>query len=54
MYIKNKRDSSNTKVCSPSELSCKHESSCFKTAYFLYTHRCMQAKRTEITNIEKK
>ena len=37
MYIKNKRDSSSIKVCSPSELSCKHESYCSEIAYFSYT-----------------
>ena len=39
MYIKNKRDSSNIKVCSPFELSCKQKSYCFESAYFSYTER---------------
>ena len=39
MYIKNKRDSSRIKVCSPFELSCKQENYCFGIAYFSYTYR---------------
>ena len=37
MYIKNKRDSSNIKTCSPFELSCKLKVLCFEIAYFSYT-----------------
>ena len=37
MYIKNKRDSSSIKVCSPFELSCKLKVWCFEIAYFSYT-----------------
>ncbi len=37
MYIKNKRDSSSIKVCSPFELSFKLENYCFGIAYFSYT-----------------
>ena len=39
MYIKNKRNSSNIKVCSPFELSCKLKDLCFEIAYFSYTRR---------------
>jgi len=37
MYIKNKRDSSSIKVCSPFEHSCKLKVLCFGIAYFSYT-----------------
>lgn len=37
MYIKNKRDSSNIKVCSPLELSCNLKVLCIEIAYFSYT-----------------
>lgn len=39
MYIKNKRDSSNVKVCSPFLLSCSQKDLCFEIAYFSYTKR---------------
>ena len=42
MYIKNKRDSSNIKVFSPFELSCKLKVLCFEIAYFSYTNRYNQ------------
>ena len=44
MYIKNKRDSSNIKDCSPFGLSCKLKVLCFEIAYFSYTHRCAALK----------
>ena len=37
MYIKNKRDSSSVKVCSPFVYSCKLKDLCFEIAYFSYT-----------------
>ena len=37
MYIKNKRDSSDIKGCSPFEPSCKLKVFCFEIAYFSYT-----------------
>lgn len=37
MYIKNKRDSSSIKVCSPVRLSCTQKDLCFGNAYFSYT-----------------
>ena len=37
MYIKNKRDGSSIKGCSPFELSYKQENYYFEIAYFLYT-----------------
>lgn len=43
MYIKNRRDSSNIRACSPFELSCKLKVSCFEIAYFSYTNRYPQA-----------
>ena len=46
MYIKNKRDSSNIKACSPFELSCKLKVLCFEIAYFSYTYRYVQAEQT--------
>lgn len=39
MYIKNSRDSSNIKVCSPFQLHHKLKEKCFEIAYFSYTHR---------------
>ncbi len=39
MYIKNKRDSSSIKACSPLELSCKLKNLCFEIAYFSYSNR---------------
>ncbi len=42
MYIKNKRDSSIIKVCSPFELFCKLKDLCFEIAYFSYTNRYQQ------------
>ena len=47
MYIKNKRDSSSIKVCSPFELYCKLKVLYFGIAYFSYTYRYQQAKKTE-------
>ena len=37
MYIRNKRDSSNIKACSPFELSCILKDLCSEIAYFSYT-----------------
>ncbi len=37
MYIKNKRDSSNIKACSPFQHSNKLKDLCFAIAYFSYT-----------------
>ncbi len=37
MYIKNKRDGSNIKVCSPFKLCCKLKDLCSEIAYFSYT-----------------
>lgn len=37
MYVKNKRDRSNIKVCSLFELSCKLKDLCLEIAYFSYT-----------------
>jgi len=39
MYIKNKRDSSSIKACSPFELSYKLKDLRFEIAYFSYTQR---------------
>jgi len=43
MYIKNKRNSRNIKVCRPFELSCKQKVLCLGIAYFSYTYRYKQA-----------
>lgn len=40
MYIKNKRDSSNIKVCGPIELSCKLKELALKIATKVYDARC--------------
>lgn len=37
MCMKNKRDSSDIKSCSPFEFSCKLKDLCFEIAYFSYT-----------------
>ena len=47
MYIKNRRNSSNIKVCSPFELACKLKVLYYGIAYFSYTHRWQQLKRTD-------
>jgi len=47
MYIKNKRDCSNIKVCSPFELSCKLKDLCFGIAYISYTTRYGQVRETK-------
>ena len=44
MYIKNKRDCSNIKACSPFELSCLLKVLCFEIAYFSYTERYCDTK----------
>lgn len=46
MYIKNKRDSSSIKICSPFEHSYKSKDLCFEIAYFSYTKRYAAAKET--------
>jgi hypothetical protein len=47
MYIKNKRDSSSIKACSPFELSYKLKDLCFEIAYFSSTQRWRSLKEPE-------
>jgi len=42
MYIKNKRNISNIKACSPFQHSYKLKVLCFEIAYFSYTKRWQQ------------
>ena len=50
MYIKNKRDSSSIKACSPFELSYKLKDLRFEIAYFSYTQRQGQGKKDKPTS----
>ncbi len=44
-YIKNKRNSSSIKVCSPFELYRKLEKYCFEIGNFSYTQRYLITKK---------